>query len=580
VRLREPLPEGGRAMRSTTCCVHRVSFSAGLLALIVVCFGAIPSSAQGYSHVRIVRLSFVEGTVTVQRPDMSDWATAPVNTPIQEGFKLSTASDSFAEVEFEKADSTARLGQQSLLEFSQLALAPDGGKVNRLNLYQGYATFHFVPADSDVYEVRVGDTTVTPYGKTEFRVDLDDGQVRLEVFKGSVEASGPEGSKTIAKDTVLELHPGEGFDIAQGITKDPWDQWVEERDQVESVAQLPAGAETYSAEVGSNLYGWNDLNGYGDWGFLPGYGDVWFPNVGLGWSPYSLGRWCWYPGFGWTWISTEPWGWLPFHYGGWFLDPAFGWYWMPFGFGVWSPALVTWYQGPGWVGWAPKPATPPTRIRIAGGTPPAVRNYCPTGRTCMSVVSTEVLRNGTTISPKDLMAVDLGAARGRAVPTPDIQPTRLSSLPGAPVSRTTTLVSGSAGAQTGATVTSSTSTRHVFSEGRAPSSASSTGLRATENSWGGFTARTGPLSGRGESSERVEGSTSGGRSGHIHFGGGSHSAAKASSGSSGGGSRGGGGSGGGGGHVGGGGSIGGGGGGGSVGGGGGGGRSGGGGTHH
>src|SRR5579859_3118714 len=47
-----------------------------------------------YSHARIVRLSFVEGTVTLQRPDMADWAAAPVNTPIEEGFKLSTADKS------------------------------------------------------------------------------------------------------------------------------------------------------------------------------------------------------------------------------------------------------------------------------------------------------------------------------------------------------------------------------------------------------------------------------------------------------------------------------------------------------
>src|SRR5690348_14180741 len=80
---------------------------------------------DGYSHVRIVRLSFVEGTVTVKKPDLADWSTAPVNTPIEEGFKLSTSQESFAEVEFENT-STARLGQLTLVNFDQLVLSPNG----------------------------------------------------------------------------------------------------------------------------------------------------------------------------------------------------------------------------------------------------------------------------------------------------------------------------------------------------------------------------------------------------------------------------------------------------------------------
>jgi len=73
----------------------------------------------------------------------------------------------------------------------------------------------------------------------------------------------------------------------------------------------------------------------------------------MGWSPYTLGMWGWYPGLGYTWISSEPWGWLPYHYGMWNFLPDFGWFWMPGDFGFWSPALVSWYMGPGWVGWAP-----------------------------------------------------------------------------------------------------------------------------------------------------------------------------------------------------------------------------------
>ncbi len=91
---------------------------------------------QEYSHARIVRLSFVEGTVTVARPDVQEWAQAPVNTPLEEGFKLSTGEGSFAEVEFENGGAI-RLGQRALLDFTQLALAASGGKINHLQLEAG-----------------------------------------------------------------------------------------------------------------------------------------------------------------------------------------------------------------------------------------------------------------------------------------------------------------------------------------------------------------------------------------------------------------------------------------------------------
>ena len=87
---------------------------AGLLSL-----PALLVAEEGLSHVRVVRLSYLSGTAAVQRPGSTEWAKASVNTPIQEGFKVSTTQGSFAEVEFENG-STARLGELSQIEFSQL----------------------------------------------------------------------------------------------------------------------------------------------------------------------------------------------------------------------------------------------------------------------------------------------------------------------------------------------------------------------------------------------------------------------------------------------------------------------------
>lgn len=501
-------------MKLTSDFSCRLVFSAGkagLLALFIAALGIVPVWAQQYSHARVVRLSFVEGTVTVQRPDADEWATAPVNTPIQEGFKLSTAENSFAEVEFENAASTARLGQLSLLEFNQLALAADGGKLNRLTLTQGYATFHFVPSEQDVYEVKAGDATLTPSGKAEFRADLDDSQLRVEVFKGSVDVSGSEGSQTLTKSMVFDMRPGEAAEVTQGVTKDAWDEWVAQRDETQTVAQAPAATGPSSGWVSSGFYGSSDLYGYGDWGYVPGYGNAWFPQVPLGWAPYSVGRWAWYPGFGYTWISAEPWGWLPFHYGNWLFDPGYGWFWMPGAFGYWSPGIVTWYQGPGWVGWAPQVPLGNRHV-----TTPV---NCPQGRTCMTVVSTEVVRGGKPVSAQNTLAVDLAEARGRRVASPDIPPTRLSMLPGAPVSRPGAFL----GAQGRTAGSLPEGTPHIL-VGKAPAHVT---LRESESA-----SRPGAFSGRATASP----SGSADRSSGVHPGrfGGSQSGPRSSSASSGG----------------------------------------------
>lgn len=415
---------------------------AGLLAV----FAASQAWAQVYSHARVVRLSFVEGTVSVEQPGAPGWAEAPANTPIQEGFKLSTAEDSFAEVEFENG-STARVGQHSLLEFTQLALDANGGKLNQLALEQGYATFNFIPEGSDVYEVKAGDVTITP-GRDEkrvtFRADLQDGMVRVEVFKGSVEVSSLFGREVLARDTVFELRPGteQAVNITHGIKKDSWDKWVEDREKQAQTAHRNSPPGLYTNNVTALLYGWNDLYQYGGWGYVPQYGDCWFPRVGYGWSPYRAGQWGWYPGAGYTWISYEPWGWLPYHYGGWAYQPGYGWFWVPGGFGNWSPGLVAWYQGPGWIGWRPLP--PPRRSGEATATLPA--SECPQGQSCTTVVREDAFRRGLPVRGHRIPMANVSQAF--AVERPDFEPEGLMRTRGPRFANDNTAGTAPAAAQT------------------------------------------------------------------------------------------------------------------------------------
>ena len=384
-----------------------------------VFLGIAAAWGQGYSHARIVRLSFVEGKVTVQRPDIAEWAEAPMNTPIQEGFKLSTAEGSFAEVEFENG-STVRLGQLSMLEFTQLALASDGSKINRLTMDMGYSTFRATPEAEDVYEVLTPNATLTPRGRALFRVDLDSSEERVEVFKGSLEVVGSLGSWTLARNSVLELRPDADQPalLSEGITQDDWDRWVEERESRVEAASNGLSPGEYSDNSSNGFYGWSDLSYFGNWSYMPGFGYGWIPNVYAGWYPYSFGQWCWYPGFGYTWISFDPWGWLPYHFGGWEFIPDIGWVWFPGTFGAWSPGLVTWYGGPGWIGWMPLSPFPNR------GRP----NPCAPGRSCGAAVSTSVFQRGRPVGPGTILPVNLES--GRRMERPDILPDRQAMLPG------------------------------------------------------------------------------------------------------------------------------------------------------
>jgi len=378
---------------------------------------------QEYSHARIVRLSFVEGTVTIARPDVQEWAQAPVNTPLEEGFKLSTGEGSFAEVEFENGGAI-RLGQRALLDFTQLALAASGGKINHLQLEQGYGTFHpRLESEEDSFELATPNGTLTVRGQALFRVDLDQDVERVEVFKGTVDVASNLGTWALEKNTVLELRPdtNELANVSQGITKDDWDNWVEERESRAKMAQTGPSPNDYTGNTADSRYGWSDLGAYGNWSYVQGWGYGWTPAaLGYGWAPYTQGQWCWYPGWGYTWIAAEPWGWLPYHYGAWEFLTGMGWAWFPGSFGTWSPALVTWYTGPGWIGWVP-------RAHPVHGKPTA--NPCLGGARCGgAVVSTSTFRNGGRVNPASLLGFN--PAIGEKINQPGVHPTAAALLPG------------------------------------------------------------------------------------------------------------------------------------------------------
>jgi ferric-dicitrate binding protein FerR (iron transport regulator) len=403
---------------SITLSAHNNSVAVGAGKLVVY---RPLTSPEAKSHARVVRLSYVSGTVTINRPGSSEAEEAMANTPIQQGFELSTSSGSYAEVEFENR-STARLGEQSKLLFRELDLDAAGDKLNSLTFEQGYATFnlaagrtaqvirhskggtiYFQPAHGDDYSIKVADATVNPGSKCEFRTDLEQDHLRVEVFVGSVQVATTSQAVDVGEGKVLERQSGDPqltVDPQRGITKDAWDRWTAARDQQALLTAKDAPVRPYGP-----TFGFDDLNTYGEWMTLPNGTSGWLPYAGPGWMPYTDGQWVYYPGIGYAWVSGEPWGWLPYHCGRWLFDDTLGWYWsMPrYGCGYWEPSLVDWYVGRGWVGWAPRPPgqpKPPPRPPHPPGTPHPPRPRPLVYVRGISTVPTEVVQNRQRITPE------------------------------------------------------------------------------------------------------------------------------------------------------------------------------------
>jgi len=411
------------------------------------------------------------------------------------------------------------------------------------------------PEKISSFEVQSGDATFTPERKTEFRVDIDRGRIRLEVFKGAVETASSEGNTTVAKDGILEIASGtdEAFNMSSGIQRDDWDNWVADRDQQQTAtAAAPPGG----LSPGAPAYGWSDLNQYGTWSYFDGYGYGWVPDSLGTWSPFSLGEWAWYPGFGYTWIGYEPWGWLPYHFGGWLYDDMFGWAWFPDDFWGFSPGIVDWYSGPGWIGWAPQAPGRPTGPGSGGGLLPRPPRSCPHG--CLNAVNVATFQKGGPIQPRQLMNVNV--SQGVPVKAPGIAPSTLAKLPGSPAKMSSAQRSVIEGHPAGA-APALDRVADVFDRGggwahRAPTSTFASppaSVRSTTAAAWGLASRSGgyaggaPIRGGGSASASHGGVSAGGGESHGggFTGGGSSGAGGGGGHSGGGGSSGGGGGGGG-----------------------------------
>src|SRR5512146_1678486 len=122
------------------------------LAVAAVLFLLVPGLSAQNSHARIVRLSYMDGQVQVDRNSGQGMDKALLNMPVVEGMKLSVEQGGHAEVEFEN-DSTMRLVGPAQVTFKELTLDPEGKKNTHVGIQNGLAYFDLPKAKDNEFRV-------------------------------------------------------------------------------------------------------------------------------------------------------------------------------------------------------------------------------------------------------------------------------------------------------------------------------------------------------------------------------------------------------------------------------------------
>lgn len=289
------------------------------------------------------RVSLIEGTALYEPADDVEVAELSINLPLLTGDRVYATENTRIEIQ-QGAGNLVWIGPNTDLKW----LGTED--VLLLDLTAGDVILKIVDSENHKVFTPVGSVGLDQPGVYRLSVNADGG-LFLAVESGEAEVSN--------RFRVRQLKAGEQIivpEVQSGLTQvslwqgpDEFDRWAQEREQL--------FVQVASSQYLDNRYqvGAADLDRYGKWDYLPDYGNVWFPQVGPSFNPYQVGRWLYYPSWGWTWISYEPWGWLPYHYGHWvFYSPYQRWCWYPGSYYPWSGALVDFYYGGGYIGWAPR----------------------------------------------------------------------------------------------------------------------------------------------------------------------------------------------------------------------------------
>ncbi|HEY4355703.1 MAG TPA: DUF6600 domain-containing protein [Acidobacteriaceae bacterium] len=290
----------------------------------------------------VVRVSVLQGNVSLQPAGVPDFSAASVNYPLTNGDRIYTDNGALAELE--AGQLAVRMGGQTDLSVTAMT-------DNLLQFGLGQGSVHLRSYSFDpnsTIELDTPNVAITVLDAGDVRVDVapDGNSTQVTLLYGQARVDG-QGFQQVLRPGESLMLTGNGPVYAQEARRqlpDSLDGFSSSRDSQYQTA-IAADADYVSPDT----VGAADLGSYGDWAPSSDYGPVWYPRgVAADWQPYSYGRWAYVAPWGWTWVGNEPWGFAPFHYGRWARFPTGRWGWIP---GprvvrpVYSPALVVFVGG-------------------------------------------------------------------------------------------------------------------------------------------------------------------------------------------------------------------------------------------
>lgn len=297
----------------------------------------VPSADDSQNPpTRVARISYMDGSVSMQSGGAGDWGSAAKNRPVTIGDKLWTDKDSRTELQAGQA--SIHLGSMTALSFLNL-----DQNVIQMRLAEGHVNFRVRELrQGETYEIDTPNLAFTVREAGAFRVDVNENgdytTVTVIRGKGEIATGGQtypvnagERGDVSGTDQNAKYIPGSASE------PDPLDRWAQERNIKED--QSPS-----ARYVNRDTVGYSDLDDNGTWKEEPEVGNVWVPNnVSPDWAPYSDGNWAYVAPWGWTWVGSEPWGFAPYHYGRWNNFGSY-WGWCP------GPIYAPPFYGPAYVG--------------------------------------------------------------------------------------------------------------------------------------------------------------------------------------------------------------------------------------
>jgi uncharacterized membrane protein YgcG len=303
-------------------------------------FSTEDSTDKNDPPTRVARISYADGSVSLQAGGQGDWGAAARNRPVTVGDKIWTDKDSRAELQ--TGVMSIHLGSMTALSFLNL-----DQNITQIRLPEGSINFRVKEIrEGDTFEIDTPNLAFVVKQAGAFRVDVNENgdSTGITTIRGDGEVTAnsqtydiPAGQRGVFNGTDTNIQA----QVVQAPEGDGLDQWANDRDLREqnSVSQR---------YVPQDMPGTEDLDNNGTWSEAPDVGHVWYPNdVPPDWAPYSNGYWGYVGPWGWTWVDYAPWGFAPFHYGRWGMWGG-RWGWCPgpvFGPAVYGPAFVGFLGG-------------------------------------------------------------------------------------------------------------------------------------------------------------------------------------------------------------------------------------------